>query len=152
MSSEWISKERELFWEENFGNWLMLRSRKESLSTYRFMTTQGRKLWFSFSRIWEISLGSLQICFTQLLGKLRSWNKAVDELLTTCHQLGCTMSLMTKILYSHLDVSQNCEAVSDEHGEGFAKTFQRKEIWYQGQLNASILAGYYWYGTQHVHK
>jgi len=55
------------------------------------------------------------------------------------------MSLKIHFLHSHLDFfPENCDAVSDEHGERFHQDISSMEKRYQGKWNCAILADYCW--------
>jgi hypothetical protein len=55
------------------------------------------------------------------------------------------MSLKIHFLHSHLDfISENCGAMSDEHGERFHQEISLTEKRYQGKWNSAMLSDYCW--------
>jgi hypothetical protein len=61
------------------------------------------------------------------------------------------MSLKIHFPHSHLDFfSENCGAVSDEHGERFHQHISSMEKKYQGKWNCDTLADYCWTLARHV--
>ena len=55
------------------------------------------------------------------------------------------MSRKIHFRHSHFDFfTENCVAVSDEHGERFHQDISSMEKRYQGKLNCAMLADYCW--------
>jgi hypothetical protein len=55
------------------------------------------------------------------------------------------MSLKIHFLHSHLDFfPENCDAVSDEHGENFHQDFYSMKMRYQGKWNCAVLTDCCW--------
>jgi len=93
--------------------------------------------------VWE----SYKFVVKGLLGNRRAQNykDLVNNLLQSYQKLGCNMSLKIHFLHSHLDFfPENCDAVSDEHGERFYQDISSMEKRYQGKWNCAMLADYCW--------
>jgi len=57
----------------------------------------------------------------------------------------CNISLKIHFLHLQLDFFQdNCDVVSDEHGERFHQDISSMEKRYQGEWNCAMLADYSW--------
>jgi hypothetical protein len=90
---------------------------------------------------------SIKFVVKGFLGNRRAQNyeELVNNLLQSCLKLGCNMSLKIHFCHSHLDFfSDNCGAVSGEHGEPFHQDFSSMEKRFQGKLNCAMLADYCW--------
>jgi hypothetical protein len=75
----------------------------------------------------------------------QTFEELVNNLLRSCQQLGCNMSLKIHFIHSHLDFfPENCGAVSDEHGEHFHQDISSVEKRYQGKWNCALFADYCW--------
>jgi len=90
--------------------------------------------WDSFKFIVKVFLGNR---------RAQNYEELVKNLLQSYQKLGCNMSLNIHFLHSHLDIfSENCGAVSDEHGEHFHQDVSSMEKGYQGKWNCAMLADY----------
>jgi hypothetical protein len=81
------------------------------------------------------------------LGNRRAQNyeELENNLLQSYQKLGCNVSLNIHFLHSHLDFfTENCGAVSDEHGERFHQDISLMEKRYEGKWNCAMLAKYCW--------
>ena len=77
--------------------------------------------------------------------RVENFKDLVANLLHCYNRLGCNMSLKIHFLDSYLDCfSDNCGAVSDEHGERFHQQIWTWKMRYQGKWSASMLANYCW--------
>jgi len=84
---------------------------------------------------------------TGFVGNRRADNykDLVKELLSSYQQLGCNMSMKIHFLSSHLDFfPENCDSVSDEHGESLHQDIAAIEGRYKGKWSPSMLADYCW--------
>jgi len=83
---------------------------------------------------------------TSFLGNRRTHNyKDLVEELSSYQKVECNMSLKIHLLSSHLNFfPENCDSVSDEHGERFRQDFAAVEGRYKGKWNPSMLANYCW--------
>jgi hypothetical protein len=83
--------------------------------------------------------------FTGFLGNRRADNykDLVEELVFSYQKLGCNMSIKIHLLSSHLDFfSENCDSVSDEHGERFHQDIAAMGSRCKGKWSSSMLADY----------
>jgi len=77
--------------------------------------------------------------------RVQNYEKLINNLLQSYQKLGCNMSIKMHFLHLHLDIfSENCGAVSDEHGECFHQDVFSMEKGYQGKWNCAMLADYSW--------
>jgi len=77
-------------------------------------------------------------------GRAQNYEELLNNLLQSYHKLGCNTSLKMHFLHSHLDFfTENCGAVSDEHG-GFHQDISSMEKRYEGKWNCAMLADYCW--------
>jgi hypothetical protein len=88
------------------------------------------------------------------LGNIRAEHyKELIEDMSLYHKLGCNMSLKIHLLHSHLDFFlDNCDIVSDEHGEHFHQEIATMEKRYQGKCSTSMLADYCWTLTRNARE
>jgi len=78
-----------------------------------------------------------------------NYKELVEDMLMQYQKLGCSMSLKSHFLESHLDFfSDNCGMVSDEHSECFCKYIATMEQRYNGKWSTSMLADYYCWTLQ----
>jgi len=73
---------------------------------------------------------SFKFVIKGFLGNRRAQNyeELVNNCLQNCQKLGCNMSLKMHFLHSHLNFfPENCDAVSDEHGERFHQDISSME-------------------------
>jgi len=90
--------------------------------------------WDSFKFVVKVFLGNR---------RAQNYEELVNKLLQSYQKLGCNISLKINFLHSHLDIfSENCGAVSDEHGERFHQDFSSMEKGYQGKWNCAMLVDY----------
>ena len=85
--------------------------------------------------------------FEWFLGNLKASNftELVQELMDSCEQLGCNMSLKMHFLFSQLDFFPlNFGDVSDEHGERFHQDISVTQHRYKGKWSAAMLGVYCW--------
>ena len=85
--------------------------------------------------------------FKRNFGKQKGSNceELVNNLLQSYKKYGCNISLKIHFLHLHLDFfTENCGAVSEEHGECFHQDISSMEKSYQGKWNCAMLADYCW--------
>jgi len=77
--------------------------------------------------------------------RAQNYEELVKNDLQSYQELACNMSLKIYFLHSHLDCfPENCDAVSDEHGECFHQDISSMEKRYQGKWNCAMHAVYSW--------
>ena len=79
---------------------------------------------------------AFRLVSTNFLGNIRAENykELIENMLSLCHKLGCSMLLKIHMLHSHLDFfPDNCGMVSDEHDERFHQKIATMEKRYQGK-------------------
>lgn len=73
------------------------------------------------------------------------YEKEIEELLKSFHQLRVPMSVKLPFLWSHLDYfPKNCGNLSEEQGKCFQQDIYIMEECYQSWLDVNLLADYCW--------
>jgi len=92
--------------------------------------------WDSFKFVVKVFLGNR---------RAQNYEELENNLLQSYQKLGCNMSLKIHFLHSHLDFfTENCGAVSDEHGERLNQDISSMEKGYQRKWDCAMLADYCW--------